>query len=254
MKTTNVLLILILLLFASSAFGQAEENKEEIQTSYNLGTHNDFMIDLGMNNYLEDGKSPDSNAPYAVKPWGSWYIALKSINDTHIGGKLHLLWGGDVSWYTFKFENPSVRLVQGEENLIFMSEDISNAHKSKLNVSYLNVSVVPMLRFGKKHGHKWYDHDDHFSMSMGRTGGFRIGLGGYAGYRLGSKTKSVIKEGGDKDKNKDHENYYLNDWRYGVRLQAGVGSFDAFINYDLNDLFRDNKGPALNAISFGIIL
>lgn len=250
MNTTKLALSLLLIMFSISVFGQDTDSTK----STSNGTHNHFMIDLGMNNYLDNGKTPDSNAPYAIKPWGSWYLALKSINDTHIDGKLHLYWGADVSWYTFKFEDPSVRLVKGEEELVFINEPVPDAHKSKLNASYLSVSAVPMLHFGKKHGHKWYDHNDNFSVSVSRTGGFRIGIGGYAGYRLGSKTKYVIKEGGDKDKDKDHDNYYLNDWRYGIRLQAGIGGFDAFVNYDLNDLFRENKGPSLQAISFGVVL
>ncbi len=251
MKTT-LLLSLLLMTFSLTVFAQDNENEANMKKA-NLGTHNDFMIDLGMNNYLEDGKSVDSNAPYAVKPWGSWYIALKSINDTHIDGKLHLHWGGDVSWYAFKFENPSTRIEMGEEGLIFSQESIPNAHKSKLNASYLNISAVPMLHFGRKHSHHNWGGDD-FNIGVGRTGGFRIGIGAYAGYRLGSKTKTVIKEDGDKDKQKDNDNFYLNDWRYGLRFQAGIREFDIFINYDLNDLFKEDKGPQLNAISFGVIL
>lgn len=249
-----ILLLTVCSLFAVSAVraqNQTDQNHDEGKKE-NYGTHNDFMIDLGMNNYLEDGKSVDSNAPYAVKPWGSWYIALKSINDTHIDGKLHLHWGGDVSWYTFKYENPSVRLEMGEEGLIFNQDAIQDAHKSKLNASFLNVSAVPMLHFGKKHRHHSWGTDE-FNISS-RTGGFRIGVGAYAGYRLGSKTKYVLKEGGDKDKTKDHDNYYLNDWRYGLRFQAGIREFDIFINYDLNNLFREDRGPKLNAISFGVVL
>ncbi len=250
MKTTKMM-VLVLMLISAGAYAQDAEETKMKRT--NLGTHNDFMIDLGMNNYLENGKSVDSNSPWAVKPWGSWYIALKSINDTHIDGKLHLHWGGDVSWYTFKFEDPSVRLEMGENEVIFNTEDIPDAHKSKLNASFLNVSAVPMLHFGRKHSHHSWGNDE-FEIGMGRSGGFRIGLGAYAGYRLGSKAKYVIKEGGDKEKDKDHENFYLNDWRYGVRFQAGFRGLDVFINYDLNELFKEGKGPELNAISFGVVL
>lgn len=249
MRTTRI--ILMLLFVSVSLYTNAQDDQEEKNKS-NYGTHNDFMIDLGMNNYLQDGKSVDSNAPYAVKPWGSWYIALKSINDTHIDGKLHLHWGGDISWYTFKFEDPSVRLMMVDDGIDFMQEDIPNAHKSKLNASFLNVSAVPMFHFGRKHHHYGWKHE-HSNIGIGRTGGFRIGIGAYAGYRLGSKTKTVIKDDG-KDKDKDHDNFYLNDWRYGVRFQAGIREFDIFINYDLNELFKEGKGPQLNAISFGVVL
>src|SRR5882672_3869597 len=43
-------------------------------------THHSLNIDLGMNNYLENGRFPDaSNELYTVKPWGSWYVAVNSV-------------------------------------------------------------------------------------------------------------------------------------------------------------------------------
>ena len=58
---------------------------------------------------------------------------------------------------------------------------------------------------------------------------------------------------GDKEKEKDHDNFYLNNLRYGIRFQIGVRSTDLFVNYDMNELFATDRGPKLNAISFGII-
>jgi hypothetical protein len=39
-----------------------------------------------------------------------------------------------------------------------------------------------------------------------------------------------------------------------VRVQVGWNGLDLFGTYDLNEVFSDGNGPALNAISFGIIL
>ncbi len=44
---------------------------------------NDPLDNLGTNNWLESGQFPDINdAPYAIRPFGSWYLALNSINST----------------------------------------------------------------------------------------------------------------------------------------------------------------------------
>jgi hypothetical protein len=40
--------------------------------------------------------------------------------------------------------------------------------------------------------------------------------------------------------------------RYGLRGQIGFNDIDLFVNYDMNDLFTEGKGPQLNAFSFGI--
>ena len=66
--------------------------------------------------------------------------------------------------------------------------------------------------------------------------------------------RSVTKEDGDKEKDKDKDGFYLNNFRYGVRGQIGFRGIDIFFNYDLNELFADNRGPELNAFSFGVVL
>ncbi|UII29855.1 hypothetical protein LVD17_16265 [Fulvivirga ulvae] len=252
-------LFTIALVMLATAFQiQAQdEATDENKAKKNLGTHNSFDIDLGTNNYLEDGEFPnDNDAPYAVKPFGSWYVALRSINDTHIGGPLHLLWGPDVSWYNFKFENEDVRMSKANDQVVFNEVADLDSKKSKLTVAYVNFSAVPMLKFGKnerrnhRHNHCWGDWDHH----VGGESAFRIGAGAYAGYKIGSYTKTVIEADGDKKKDKDKDSYYLNNFRYGVRVQAGFRGVDVFVNYDLNTLFVEDKGPELNAFSFGVVL
>lgn len=217
----------------------------------NHGTSYSFNIDFGINNYLEDGKFPDdNNALYAVKPWGSWNIALNWVNSTHMAGPFYLEWGPGVSWYNFKFENTDTRIMKTDNGLVFYDAvpDV-NSIKSKLVASYVNMSLVPMLDFGRR------AHSGKFTFIDKNSRGFRFGIGGYGGYRIGSRTKFVIKDdGGDKEREKDKKNFYLNNWRYGLRFQMGYRGIDFYANYDLNDLFVENKGPQLNAFSFGIVL
>ncbi len=208
-----------------------------------------FVFDLGLNNYLKDGEFPDeNNAPYTVKPFGSWFVELNAINETHISGSLHLQWGAGVNWYNFKFENRAIR-VTNEAGFVAFEEDERNIRpiKSKLTASYINLKLVPMLDFGKDKGvHSWCQRE--------HSDGFRIGLGAYGGYRLGHLTKFVYEEQGNKRKDKSNDNLLLNNWRYGARLQFGYKDANFFVNYDLNELFSEGRGPQLNAFSFGVSL
>lgn len=250
--TTTSLVLLFLLCSSFPLLAQQSDDQEEKKYQ---GTTNDFSIDLGFNNYFENGSSVDSDMGYAVKPWGSWFVALNSVNNTQIDGKLHLLWGGGVSFNTFKYDNASVRLERTDDGVLFNTDPVENAHKAKMDVAYLNISAVPMLQFGDHTRTSWFGMDnEHMCFNATREGGFRIGAGGYAGYRLGSKAKYVTKDGGDKQKAKDHDSFYLNNWRYGVRLQVGYSGMDLFVNYDLNELFSEGRGPELHAFSFGIVL
>jgi hypothetical protein len=105
-----------------------------------------------------------------------------------------------------------------------------------------------MFVLGKRRNSDWSPFSYH------ENDGFRIGVGGYAGYRVGGRSKYVIRDGGNRIREKDRTNFYFNNWRYGARLQLGFGGVDLFANYDLNELFIENRGPRLNAFSFGIIL
>lgn len=232
--------------------GLSQENSEEKKPT-NYGTSNHFQVDLGINDYLENNDFPAQNdAIYAVKPFGSWYVALRSVNDTHVHGALHILWGIDVSWYNFKFENDALRLSKQPGGVEFSEDprDVS-ALKSKLTATYLNASLVPMLRFGqsKGHHHSWMEWCGDREKE-----GFRIGAGAYGGYKIGSYAKYVVEETGDKKRDKDKGSFYLNNLRYGLRFQAGYRGVDVFANYDLNELFAEDRGPELHAFSFGVML
>ncbi len=218
------------------------------------GTSFVSFLDWGMNNYLENGEFPDAdNARYTVRPWGSWYVALKGGVQTHITGKFAFDYGGGFSWYNFKYQDPDTRMIKGEDELVFTTwPDSLKASKSKLTVNYIDVHFVPVFDFGYRKRLKTYDDGTTISRVKYGRNGFRVGLGGYAGYRIGSHSKLVSNKDGKKSKSKDNNNYYLNNFRYGVRLIIGYGEVDFFINYDINKLYAENRGPQLNAFSFGI--
>ncbi|MBX2957860.1 MAG: hypothetical protein KF846_16965 [Cyclobacteriaceae bacterium] len=225
-----------------------DENwQKERKSSYSRRTRHSINFDLGMNNYLNEGKFPDENNElYTVRPWGSWYVAINSIQHTHVKGKLFLEWGAGINWYNFKFQHDNILMTKDENGVIFTADDRDVDYvKSKLTASYLTASLIPVFDFGGR-GSKPRFWDSYGSK-------FRFGLGPYASYRIGSHSK-LVYENGDKTKEKDYDNFYLNTFRYGLRLQLGIQSTDFFFNYDLNELFSTKpNNPKLNAFSFGII-
>jgi len=209
-------------------------------------TWQSFNFDLGTNNFLSSGKFPDAdNALYSVRPWGSWYVGLASIQRTRMGRNFFLEWGVGVNWYNFKFQKDNI-LIQKDDTGVTFIEDTRdlNFTKSKLTASYITASLIPVIDFG--------DNSRKARIWEGYGNSFRIGLGPYIGYRIASHSKLVYKDDG-KEKEKEHDSFYLNSFRYGARLQIGYRSTDLFFNYDLNELFSTGKGPKLNAFSFGVI-
>lgn len=226
-------------------------------------TSHHFNIDIGLNNWLEDGSFPAGNAPYSIKSFGSWYIGLNSTNRTWIGGPVFLEWGVGINWYNWKLEDPDYIIQEGANEIEFnLAPATQNGTKSKLTASYINATVVPMFDFSR--GRRKITSIESGGLRIKRYSrkGFRFGVGGYAGYRIGSHTKFKYKEDGDRERDKDSDNFFLENFRYGLRAQIGWKGVELFANYDLNDVFSSNRGPinadgqnaSLSAISFGITL
>ncbi|REE05804.1 hypothetical protein [Marinoscillum furvescens] len=235
--------------------------KYEFEEEPEKRTSHYFNVDVGLNNWMEDGVFPDAEGKsYGVKPWGSWYLGLNSVNRTWISGPLFLDWGLGVNWYNWKLQDADYQVVEGDERIEFVEPvdvDIEGI-KSRLQATYANVTLVPMLDFAK--GRRKVKNLERGSVNFRtyKKQGIRFGVGGYAGYRLGSNSKYVYKEDGDRQKDKDKGSFYLTNLRYGVRVQVGYKGLDLFAMYDLNDTFTSNRGPegsnGLNAITFGITL
>lgn len=212
-------------------------------------TRNSFNVDFGINNYVSNGSFPSqNNSMYTVRPWGSWYVGLNSTYRTRMASKLFLEWGYGVSWYNFKFQNNQTQITKDDNGVYFNPDSRGyNYSKSKLTASFLNISVVPVIDLGGNKRKPSFFNGHH-------SGGFRFGVGPYAGYLIDSYSKQVYSANNSKTKERHHDNYYLNNLRYGVRVQFGFNDIDFFVNYDLNPLFATNKAanPNLNAFSFGI--
>ncbi|MEQ9403055.1 MAG: hypothetical protein RIM99_05675 [Cyclobacteriaceae bacterium] len=229
--------------------------KTTYETDRTDRTTHHFNVDIGLNNWLEDGNFPDANnSPYSVKPFGSWYVGLNSTNRTWVGGPLFIEWGLGLNWYNWKFEDADFRAVKTDTNVDFIDDPNQNGLKSKLTASYLNASFVPMFDFSRGRRRVRSIEAEGIRIKRYSRKGIRFGMGGYVGYRLGSHTKYIYKEGGSRDKEKERDNFYLENLRYGLRGQIGWKGVELFGTYDLNEVFSSGRGPALNAVSFGITL
>lgn len=211
---------------------------------YYRRTRNVWNVELGTKNWLEDGNFPnDQDEEYAVQPWGSWYLALNSNYRTYIGGPLILQWGFGISTSQFRFEDSNIRVRKQNEMVDFYNADSTiSPIRSKLRMSHLHFMMVPTLVLGDEGGPRYHRRS------------VRIGFGGYVGYRLGGSTRFVFTDtDGDREKDVESDDYYLNTIKYGIRAQFGYKAFDAFVNYDLNNVFANGRGPELNAFTFGVI-
>jgi len=204
----------------------------------NFTTH--FNLDLGVNNFLQDGSFPTSDQPYATKGWGSWNVGLNWMGSQRLSDRLRWNFGLGFQWYNFKFENRDFQAVRGQDQISFVERTDVTGVKSKLSASYLTAMTLLEVNLGKT-----------------QEDGLTLAVGPYIGYRLGGRSKFVYEESGraaDRTE-KINTGLYLENLRYGFRGEVGIGKHITFFStYDLNELFQEGKGPALNPITFGIKL
>lgn len=207
-------------------------------------TGTDFAVDLGLN-ALVDKKdyAPDGVAqPYDLRTWGSRYVALRWNLWARTGKEspLYFHLGPEVAFNNYMLEGNRYFAANATANRTDIVQDgVRNLEKSKLSVTTLNLPIGFTLRFPANGSDK---------------SAFRIGAGGFAGYRIGAHTKLKYEQEGRTHKDKDRGGYNLEDFQYGVTGRIGISSLDLFVKYNMNDVFKNNRGPQAQTVSFGITL
>jgi hypothetical protein len=199
-------------------------------------TDDGFDISLGFNTLLNTGDN--ELGINDLRPWGSRFVNLGWRYQVRIGGQkspLNVRTGVDFAFHNFMFEGNT--RVQNNNGYTVFYQDTKSLEKTKLATTSVNLPLMFILDFkNKKH-----------------NSAFRIGAGGFGGYRIGAHTKIKYDLEGEDEKDKDHGNFNLEDFQYGAKFIIGYRDIDFFATYNLNELFKDDRGPKANALSFGIM-
>ena len=231
----------------STNWPEADDDEDDKRYRYYPRSKFNFILDVGLNNYIENGSFPAGNSTYALNPIGSWYWNLGPTFKTHLFGPVFIDMGITFALNAHRFDDPRTRLVADDTGVSFVTDTGEVSYKkSKLSTWHIQAKAVPMLAFGSNHRRGW-------RMWNNVDKGFRIGAGPYVGYRIWSRTKYVYDDANGKRKDKKTASHLLSNVRYGVRGQIGFRGLDLFFEYDLNEMFQENQGaPQLNRMQFGI--
>jgi len=144
--------------------------------------------------------------------------------------------GLEFNYYRFDRDNSIQKDIEG----VIVNQVLPatwNVEKSKFSTTY---ATLPIL---------FEVHTSSYQNS-----GLVFAAGIIGGAKLGSNTKVVYKENGDKKKDKVRNDYNLSPFRYGVTARLGVGDWLVYGTYYLTPLFEKDKGPELYPISVGLAL
>lgn len=219
------------------------DNKNRREPIYDRRTYSDLVLAVGLNNAIVDGQSLN-DSPYKIG--GSrffemgWQWRTRVFKNTNF---LRFNYG-----FSFQFNGLKPKdnqyLVSLENGQSELQEFDYELDKSKFRMDNL---VFPMhLEFGPS---KLKTTDKTMRYSLKNQ--FRVGIGGYGGFNLGTRQKLKYNLDSDNVKDKLKRSYNTNDLIYGVSAYAGVDGFLLYMKYDLNPIFKDATVEQHN-ISLGL--
>jgi len=204
-------------------------------------TEDYFDIGFSFNQQLEGGQFLVQDGPGELDFWKSRSWNLGIGWKSRIGNpysKFYVKYGLDFSWHNFHLEGDEVLTNNGSAAIFDTMSGVQDFDENKYHIAYLNLPVMLQL---------------DFSDAGERDEAFTFGVGGYAGIRLLAKTETEFSTNQYDDVEMEvKDDFFTNQFRYGLMTQIGFDSFKITASYDLNEFFRAGKGPDYNMVNVGI--
>ncbi len=215
---------------------------EKKEPRYDRRTYSDFVVAVGLNNAIIEGQSLE-DSPYRVG--GSRFFELGWSWRTrvfHNSNFMRLNYG-----FSFQFnglkpkDNQYFEVVDGET--VLQEFDFA-LRKSKFRMDNL---VFPVhFEFGPS---KVTETEKRIRYNIDRS--FRLGIGGYGGFNLGTRQKLKYDREGENVKDKLKRGYNATNFVYGISGYVGFGGIQLYAKYDLSPIFQDATIEQRN-ISLGL--
>ncbi len=195
---------------------------------------------LGWNNYLCDGSmDTPADAPWMELRGGrSMNLDLywDPFNIPSITRWFAIEAGFDLEFNHYGFKK-SFNLINNDGTLIADYDNVPDKGFKRMNLRTIYAGIPLMMEFQLRN-----NNNKPVYLSAGIKGQVRIG----------SRTKQIWKEGGDRQKNKVKDDFNTNLFRYSLIGGIGYDDIQFFGEYCPVSIFRDGKGPQLQTFSIGV--
>lgn len=226
---------------AESVIFNSKTWKRELK--YDRRTYSDFVIAAGFNNAIIDGQSLN-DSPYELG--GSrffelgWQWRTRVFQNTNF---LRLNYGFSFQFNGLKMKDNQYLVLNEQGNAALQTFD-EELNKSKFRMDNL---VFPLhLEFGPS---KFKQTEKTMRYSLRNQ--FRLGIGAYGGFNIGSRQKLKYNQNGTSVKDKLKRDYNTNNLIYGLSAYAGFDGVLLYLKYDLNPIFKDSALEQRN-VSLGL--
>ena len=209
---------------------------------YDRRTYSDFVFAIGLNNALIEGQSLD-DSPYKIG--GSRFFEMGWQWRTRVfrhSNWLRFNYGFSFQFNGLKPDGNQIFVQDGNQTVL--EEFEYDLDKAKLRMDNL---VFPVhFEFGPSRFRKT-ERTIRYSI----RDQFRVGIGGYGGFNLGTRQKLKYTRDGENVKDKLKRDYNTSDLIYGVSGYMGFDGVLLYLKYDLNPIFKD-ADVKQNNISLGL--
>ncbi|MBZ0328437.1 MAG: hypothetical protein K8F54_12575 [Altibacter sp.] len=215
---------------------------EDHEIKYDRRTYSDFVLAVGFNNVIVDGQSLNDSD---FKVGGSRFAEIGWAWKTRVfeeSNWLRVKYGFSFQFNGLKPTDNRYFVDTGEQTVLM--EHLQDLDKSKFRMDNL---VFPVhFEFGPS---KKIEKEEYFRYSTKNQ--IKVGIGGYAGFKLSSRQKLKYSMEGEDVKEKLKADYNTNNFIYGLSAYLGWREAALYIKYDLNPIFKDNPVEMRN-ISLGL--
>lgn len=207
-------------------------------------TYSDIVVAVGFNNAIQEGKSLNDSD---YKAAGSRFFELGFAWRTRVfkeSNWLRVKYGMSLQYNSLKPKDNKYFVKDGDATTLE-----TFPHKlRKSKIRFTNLVIPVHFEFGSS---KKIEREHYFRYSTRQK--FKVGLGGYAGLRIGTRQKLKYSVDGDRERDKQKDDFNSNDFVYGVSGYVSWGSVGLYTKYDLNPIF-ESPNAKQNNISLGIRL
>lgn len=224
------------------SFAGIKFNYRNKPKKYDLRTSSDFVLAFGLNNAIIEGES-FNDSPYKIG--GSRFFEIGWAWKTRVfkeSNFMRLKYGYSFQMNGLKPTDNQYFVQQGNQTALeVFPEDLK---KSKLTITNL---VFPVhFEFGPS---KKIEKDTYFRYSTDNQ--FKIGIGGYGGFNIGTRQKLKYDIDGERTKDKQKRGFNTTNLVYGVSGYIAFDDTALYVKYDLSPIFNDQVIKQ-NNISVGV--
>jgi hypothetical protein len=216
-----------------------DDESKDIKRKKNRGLRNktstQFVFEIGINNVLENHQlSSLNNSEYQF--WRSRFYEVGYTWKTRIQkrpSKLYFKYGVSFLWNNLRLENNQQHVKVGDVTSIQTRID-EVLSESRLRHVQMNFPMHLEWDFSKNRVYKDGVVSDRTNQSV------RIGVGGFIGFKLGTRQFLEYKDlDGIRINEVQRDNFNMNPVNYGLSAYLGYKSTSLYVKYDLNPLFKN---------------